>query len=211
MLSRVFELFAQVESPLVKSQGGLGLGLRLVASLVEMHGGRVEARSGGPGQGSEFIVHLPMAPADQSSEHLPQSPASTPQEANPQRVLIVDDHVNILETISRVLRKKGHTVATAANAQEAMERVAHFQPSVVLIDIGLPDVDGFELATRLRKQSAIKQATLIALTGFADETVRVSALDAGFDHLLVKPPNFSELEAVLAARPPVKPLQAPSA
>lgn len=203
MLPQIFELFRQAEHPLARSRGGLGLGLKLVSSLVEMHGGSVQVFSDGPGRGSEFIIRLP-AHSEPSSEDVPtaEQPNTAISPAKSQRVLIVDDCRSIADTLARLLRKKGHEVRTASDGLTALEQAADFCPSVVLADINLPGIDGFELANRLRQRPECKQATLIALTGFAHQDLLQRVREAGFDHLLLKPPNMAELDSLLTSPAP---------
>jgi CheY-like chemotaxis protein len=173
--------------------------LHLVASLIEKHGGSVDVSSDGAGTGSEFVVRVPATGQARPESHPQPAPADAGRSPTLQRVLIVDDHANILDSIARVMRKKGHEVRTASSAQGALAQIPTFKPSVVLADIGLPDLDGFELAARLRTAPTTEHATLIALTGFADDDVRSQAREAGYDHLLVKPPEFAVLDALLGS------------
>lgn len=200
VLPNVFDLFMQEENPFVHSQGGLGLGLRLVSNLVQMHGGSVQAESEGPEQGSEFIVRIPLSFDVPQAKPLPESaPAISASAPASPHVLVVDDRSNVRDALARLLQMKGYQVRSAGTADEALAESQAFEPSVVLTDIGLPGTDGFELAVRLRKQPVTEHAVLIALTGFADKDVRCRAREAGFDHLLMKPPNLTELYALLTS------------
>jgi PAS domain S-box-containing protein len=199
MLPRIFELFSQAETVTAQHQGGLGLGLKLVSALVEMHGGSVQALSDGPGTGSEFVVRLPALTQthDHAAPKAPTRQAGRP--AKSQRILIVDDQQAIVDSLAHVLRTKGHEVQTATAGETALKQVREFHPSVVLADIGLPGMDGFELATRLRAEPECCGAFLVALTGFAQEDLRRRVREAGFDQFILKPPDLSELDSLLAS------------
>jgi signal transduction histidine kinase/DNA-binding response OmpR family regulator len=196
MLPRVFEPFVQVDQSLERAQGGLGIGLTLVRSLVEMHGGTVHAHSAGLGQGSEFVVRLPvLAP---SAAALPQPVAETmPAPARPLRVLLVEDNKDSAESLATVLRLQGHEVSLVHDGPAALEAAAAFRPEVVLLDIGLPGMDGYQVAQRLRGELGFAEATLIALTGYGQEEDRRRSLEAGFDQHIVKPVDHELLEQIL--------------
>jgi len=197
ILPNIFDLFSQADHSLAHSQGGLGIGLTLVHQLVEAHGGTVTATSGGIGQGSTFTVRLPLSPVESSAVE-----SSTPTEpvlpATPKfRILVVDDYADAAESLTMLLQTKGHEVETADCGMKAIERARIFRPQVVLLDIGLPDIDGYETAKRLRALPETKGATLIALSGYAQSDDRDCA--AGFNHHLLKPLNFDELSSLLAS------------
>jgi CheY-like chemotaxis protein len=199
MLASIFDLFTQVKGSVSRSQGGLGIGLTLVRSLVEMHGGSVQAMSGGLGQGSEFIVRLPLvrqilAPAPA----LPHEQEKTTQ-GLPQRILVVDDNRDAAEMLAMQLRFKGHEVRTANDGLAALAAVRAQPPDVVLCDIGMPDMDGLEVARYLRQDLGLKQALLVALTGYGGEEDRRRSREAGFNAHLVKPVDLIDLEPLLAA------------
>jgi CheY-like chemotaxis protein len=199
LLPRIFDLFTQAEQGLARSQGGLGLGLSLVRSLVEMHGGRVEARSPGPGQGSEFIVRLPAAEAPAPSRTTaPPSPFEPPVGA-PLRILAVDDNLEMTAALGMLMRRFGHEMATANEGADALEAVSELRPDVVLLDIGLPDMDGYEVASRIRQDPALGAVVLVALTGYGMETDRLRSREAGFDHHLTKPADIRKLRQILDA------------
>jgi CheY-like chemotaxis protein len=187
LLPNVFELFEQGKRSLDRSQGGLGIGLTLVQRLVELHHGGIAAHSGGLGEGSEFVITLPcmaeVRPADQPA---PLPPAAAPQPAAC-RVLVVDDNLDAADTIALFLQIEGHVVQTAADGAQALSSAATFQPDVVVLDIGLPLVDGYEVARRLRRQPATRDALLVALTGYGQKGDQAQAMEAGFDCHLVKP------------------------
>jgi PAS domain S-box-containing protein len=199
-LPRVFDLFSQGEQAPAYSQGGLGLGigLPLVRALVELHGGRVEVRSAGLGQGSEFVVHLPVVISP------PPHPAPLPTDAatptpGPLRVLFVDDNADMCTITSKLLESYGYQVRTAHNGIRALEMAMEDQPDVVLLDIGLPEMDGYEVARQMRQNLALQNVVLVAVTGYGLESDRARAQEAGFDHHLVKPVDFDALLELLAA------------
>jgi len=204
MLSNIFEMFMQVDRSLGRSQGGLGIGLTLVRSLTEMHGGRVEARSEGAGKGSEFTVRLPLAPSMPDSRGTPE-PRSARHEVSrtPARhILVVDDNVDSAQTLGKALEVMGNEVRIAHDGMKALEAAAEFVPDVILLDIGLPAMDGYEVARRLRSMPQLKHVVLIAQTGWGQEQDRRRSEEAGFDHHLVKPVDFSALEKLLAGMKP---------
>ncbi|HEX8031004.1 MAG TPA: ATP-binding protein [Vicinamibacterales bacterium] len=193
VLPQVFDMFMQVDRSTRRSQGGLGIGLTLVKSLVSMHGGTVEARSDGPGLGSEFIVKLPLmvdakvAPATRRPiEPLPA-----------RRILIVDDSRDGGESLAILLRVLGAEVALAHSGRAALDCVDSFKPDVVLLDIGMPGMDGYEVARRIRANPANQRISLIALTGWGQEEDRRRSVAAGFDHHLVKPADIEQLRQLL--------------
>jgi signal transduction histidine kinase/ActR/RegA family two-component response regulator len=198
ILPRVFDLFTQAARSLDRSQGGLGIGLALVQRLVEMHGGTVAASST-LGQGSEFVLRLPVVPAPQ-----PQPP-SPPEKAQPTgpclRVLVVDDNVDTVTTLAMLVQESGHDVRTAYDGPAVLEAALDYRPNVVLLDIGLPGLDGFEVAKLLRRQPALQHAVLVAMTGYGRESDRQRSREAGFDHHLVKPGDFGKVLQILAAVP----------
>jgi PAS domain S-box-containing protein len=199
MLSRIFGLFAQVERREERSQGGLGIGLSLVKSLTEMHGGRAVAHSPGPGRGSEFVVYLPLGWEETPIEAPPES-APAPERAL--RVLLVDDNVDAAESLAMLLRLWGHEVTVAHDGPAAVQAAAGQCPEVALLDIGLPGMDGYELARQLRAQPALDQTVLVALTGWGQEEDRRRSQEAGFNYHLVKPVDLSALQELLAQSQP---------
>lgn len=199
MLPRLFELFARLERD--AQQEGLGIGLHLVKQIVEMHGGSVEARSGGLGRGSEFIVRLPLA--KESVQTLPAR--QTPHAASPagephstRRVLVIDDYEPNLKTMSRLLRVLGHDVATARSGPEGLQVLNAFRPEAILLDINMPGMDGFEVAKRVRQQMMF-DVKLIALTGYGQAEDIQRTKEAGFDEHLVKPVDADRLEQLLGS------------
>ena len=196
LVARVFELFAQAERSSDRSSGGLGLGLALVKSLVELHGGTVACDSAGPGRGSRFSVCLPMLDrgADAPAQCEEQLAAGQPGSL---RVMVVDDNVDAAVTLSMLLESAGHRVVVEHGALQALERARQFAPQVCLLDIGLPGIDGLELARRLRALPQTASVLLVAVTGYGQERDREQILAAGFDHHLVKPIDTGRLYALL--------------
>ncbi len=194
VLPRVFDLFAQSQRALDRAQGGLGIGLTIVRRLVELHGGRVAATSAGPGQGSEFTVHLPTLDAG-TCNHAVQANADT----RSRRILIVDDNVDAADMLSVVLALDGHIVKTAGDGPRALQLAYAFRPDVVLLDLGLPGMSGFEVAKALRASDTLGQITLIAVTGSGQDEDRRRTHAAGFDHHLIKPVELETLAAVIEA------------
>lgn len=178
-------LFMQAEQSLDRSQGGLGIGLAIVQTIVTLHQGRVEARST-PGQGSEFIVVLPVLSSQDAAA------------ARPLRVLVVDDNVDAAQSIALLLRTMGHDLCLAYDGKSALIMVQELAPDVVLLDIGLPILDGFQVAKRVREWPALKNAVLVALTGYGQDSDRQRTRDAGFHHHLVKPVDIAKIESILA-------------
>ncbi len=198
MLGKVFDLFTQVDHSLDRAQGGLGVGLTLVRSLVEMHGGTVEAYSDGPGQGSEFVVRLP-ALAGSTAAPAGEESAGGEWVGAPCRVLVVDDNQDAADSLAMLLRLDGHEVHTAHDGPSALEVAREFLPRVVLLDLGLPGLDGYQVARRLREGPDTRDVFLVAVSGYGQDEDRQRSRQAGFDHHLVKPINFSELRQLLPA------------
>ncbi|MGZ5076083.1 MAG: PAS domain S-box protein [Methylobacter sp.] len=196
ILPRIFDLFSQADHSLIYSQGGLGIGLTLVRQLVEIHGGTVTAASGGTGQGSTFTVRLPALPVSISSTETESSELILP--APKLRILVVDDYIDAAESLMMLLQAKGHDVEIADCGMKALEKAHTFRPQVVVLDIGLPDLDGYEIAKRLRTIPETRDATLIALSGHG-QTENNRSQSAGFNHYLLKPLNFDQLSALLAS------------
>jgi two-component system, chemotaxis family, CheB/CheR fusion protein len=194
-LSNVFDMFMRATRSIDQRYGGLGLGLTIVRRLTELHGGRVEARSEGPGKGSEFVVRFPLTSGDAESAK-GVAPRVSAKAGNKYRILVVDDNVDNLEATAMSLRIAHHEVSVAENAAKALEVIAKFKPDVALIDIGLPDVDGYELAKRLRA-SASDGIRLIALSGYGHAEARERAQAAGFDEYLVKPAGIEQIQEAL--------------
>jgi PAS domain S-box-containing protein len=197
-LPRIFEMFAQVDTAFDRSQGGLGIGLSLVKGLVEMHGGGVQAHSDGPGMGSQFVVCLPTAGAQPSRVGDPAKDDGETCGVSKCRILVVDDNRLSSDSTAMLLRIMGHDLAIARDGIQGMECARAFRPDVILLDIGLPQLNGYETARRIREQPWGKDIFLIAVTGFGQEEDRRRSLEAGFDYHMVKPVNFVELEKKLS-------------
>ena len=198
-LPRVFDMFTQVGPPELRAPSSLGIGLRLVKGLVEMHGGRIEARSDGVGRGSVFVVRLPVGKGP-GAERREASPPS--QGANPsRRILIVDDNADAAASIAVLLSFDGHHTRVAADGRAALEAIAAETPDIVFLDIGMPGMDGYEVARRIRRQSHLARVKLVALTGWGQAADRKQAREAGFDRHLTKPVEPAALQAVIAGIP----------
>ncbi len=194
MLGRLFEPFSQADDSLHRGLGGLGLGLALVKGLVEMHGGRVEARSEGRGRGTEITLTLPLLT---EAEATPASPEAAPAPPRPLRLLVVEDNLDAAETLKTLLEMNGHEVAIAHDGHEGIAVARSYRPDVVLCDIGLPGLNGYEVARGIRTDPSASPA-LIALTGYTRSEDQRNSLEAGFDAHLGKPVVIAELEKVLA-------------
>ena len=207
MLSGIFDLFAQVDHSLDHSQGGLGLGLTLVRSLVEMHGGSVQALSEGLNRGSEFVVRLPILDLAQVQSEVPKAVPDAikvrqERSSGPTlRVLVVDDNVSSAQSLAMVLKLDGHEVQVTHDGEGAIEAVRRFRPEVVLMDIGLPGMDGYDVARRLRQDGELSAGIVLlaAVTGYAEDEAKRRSREAGFDHHLVKPVDPDAVLALLAS------------
>jgi two-component system CheB/CheR fusion protein len=219
LISRLFEPFSQGSMGLARSNAGLGLGLALVKSLVGLHDGTVEARSEGPGRGSEFLVQLPLATARAASPVAspapsptaspvpscapasaasPAGPVHAPGVAQPWRVLVIDDYVDAALGLRMLLRLDGHTVELAADGVEGVEKARAFRPHLVFCDLGLPILNGYEVAERLRAEQGDSRLLLVALTGYTSEVDRTRCIEAGFDRHFSKPLNPDLLVEIFA-------------
>jgi PAS domain S-box-containing protein len=196
LLPRVFDLFTQADRTLDRAQGGLGIGLTLVKSLMEMHGGSAAAYSDGLGRGSMFTIEMPTSdrPLTAQSE-LPVQVDAPPASL---RVLVVDDNMDTADTLSLLLRLRGYETQTANDGLKALDAALAFLPDVILLDIGLPGADGYQVAQRVRQLPGLQNVVLVAMTGYGQESDRVRSQDAGFDHHMVKPADLDKLQQLLA-------------
>ncbi len=197
MRARLFEPFIQAPQTLDRSRGGLGLGLAMVKGLVELHEGTVDVTSGGPGRGCEFTVRLPLAAAAQAKA----SPAPPAPTRAGRRVLLIDDTVDAADALRDLLTLYGHDVRVAYDGPSGIARVHDFHPEIVFCDIGLPGMDGYEVARAMRADDALRGTYLVALSGYARAEDRERSARAGFDWHLAKPPSTEELQRVVAERP----------
>jgi PAS domain S-box-containing protein len=198
-LPHVFELFNQVPGALDRSDGGLGIGLAVVGHLVQLHGGTVQAFSDGLKRGSEFIVRLPLpAAARKTRDELRGARRILSTESAPRRILIADDNRGLLHAMAHVLRRRGHEVSVACDGPAALASARTFRPEAVFLDIELPNMSGYEVARRLRKQSGFKSVLLVAATGHPEESIRPLMQDAGFDAYLAKPYGVDELLSLVS-------------
>jgi CheY-like chemotaxis protein len=202
LLPRIFEMFVQAGESPERSQGGLGIGLSLVRTLVEMHGGTVQVRSEGRGKGTEFIVRLPTLPTaprariEPERGDRPHPVAMLPRN----RILVVDDNVDAANSLARLLtRAYGQEVRVAHDGPGALAAAGEFHPEVILLDIGMPGMDGYEVARRFRRRPETDRTLLVALTGWGQASDRQRSREAGFDHHLVKPVDPQDLRRLLAA------------
>jgi signal transduction histidine kinase len=201
LLPDLFQLFRRADDSIARSEGGLGIGLALARGLVEMHGGRIEAFSEGPGKGSEFTIRLPRSTAEIAPEP-PRQPSPVEharRDGKQLRVLVVDDSVDSAESMAIILEMSGHDVRKAHNGPDALRAASDYRPDVVLMDIGMPGMSGHEVAQKMRETSATRDVVLIAMTGYGRQVDREQSRAAGFDHHLVKPLDFEKLNEVLTA------------
>ena len=203
-MPKIFDMFAQLDNSLERMQSGLGIGLTLVRNLVELHGGTVEARSPGPGQGSDFIIRLPIVEGQEPVGEGPPPP-SLPIEVEPMRILVVDDNRDAANTMSQLLRLEGHEVHTAYDGLEAVELAPRLKPDVIFMDIAMPRLSGYDAARRLRRDPLTRDLALIAVTGYGQEHDRRKAWAAGFDEHLIKPATRDAIARVLAVIPRLPP------
>jgi PAS domain S-box-containing protein len=197
-LDRIFEIFTQIDRTLERAQGGLGIGLMLVKRLVELHGGTVTARSEGLGRGTEFVVRLPVIV--DMPEAISSQPTPEPTNASPRRVLVVDDNEDAASSLATLLNMTGNETEIAHDGLEAVQAAERFRPDLILLDIGLPKLNGFDVCQRIREQPWGKEMVMVALTGWGQEDDRRRSKQAGFDYHMVKPVDYAALMKLLAAR-----------
>jgi len=202
MLARLFQPFVQADATLDRSKGGLGLGLALVKGLVELHSGTISAHSPGLGQGAEFVLRLPLALEEGEAD----APARchTPVPGGRRRVLIIEDNIDAAESLREAIEFSEHEVEVAYNGPSGIAKARARNPEVVFCDIGLPGMDGFDVARAFRADNALKGAYLVALSGYAQPEDVLRASEAGFDEHLAKPPSLKRLEQTLAHVPAVQ-------
>ncbi len=198
MLGRVFELFTQVDASLDRSRGGLGVGLTLVRTIVEMHRGTVAAFSPGANQGSEFVVTLPLARTMERAADTPPRDRKEMNESSRRRILVVDDNADAAKSLAMLLRLRGHDTQVYFDGLSALEHAAAFRPDLILLDIGLPGMDGYEVARCIRRCDILKHTPLAAVTGYGRPEDHRRSQEAGFDHHLVKPIEIRQLDELLA-------------
>jgi signal transduction histidine kinase/ActR/RegA family two-component response regulator len=199
MLSRIFDLFTQVDRSLDRAQGGLGIGLTLVHRLIELHGGSVRASSAGPGQGSEFVVRLPLLRDGPVVAAPTNGQCKEARDAAPARILVVDDNMDAADSLATLLRMAEHEVQTAYDGPSALEAARAFTPDFMLIDIGLPGMTGYEVAQRVRAGLDLTDVHLVAITGYGQDDDRRRSREAGFHHHLTKPVDPEELLRLLTS------------
>ncbi|WP_435011628.1 ATP-binding protein [Tundrisphaera lichenicola] len=197
-LPQMFDLFTQGDRSLARSEGGLGIGLTVVKRLVELHGGSVEAKSEGPGKGSEFTIRLPKVARPVASVSRGGLPTSARR--NSARILVVDDNVDTARGMERLLKLLGHELAVAHSGPSGIELARKLRPEFVLLDIGLPGMDGYEVASHLRREECGKDAVIIAVSGYGQDEDRRRSKEAGFDHHLIKPLDHDALISLISAR-----------
>ena len=195
LLPRIFDLFVQADHSLARAGGGMGMGLTLVKRLVEMHGGTVSVHSGGSGKGSEFVLRLPTAAAAQPD--VQAAAALQPEGKGARRILVVDDNVDAAESMALILKMSGYETQCAYDGPSALDAAQYYQPDVVVLDIGLPGMTGYEVAQKLREQPRFDKTPIIAVTGYGQEEDRRRSRQAGFDHHLTKPVSPEVLQSFL--------------
>ena len=197
-------MFVQVDRAATRSQGGLGIGLTLVKNLVEMHNGTVEARSEGLGSSSEFVVRLPVIAPALEREQGPKtgSRAGLPSSPSGNRLLVVDDNQDAASSLAMLLRLEGHEVRVAFSGMAALEMTKAYSPDAIFLDIGMPGMDGYDVARRMRQQDGLENVVLVALTGWGQQEDRRRTAEAGFNYHLVKPPEPEAVDRLLGELKP---------
>jgi CheY-like chemotaxis protein len=203
MIGRVFDMFTQVDAARDRSQGGLGIGLNLSQRLVDMHGGTIAAKSEGAGHGSTFTIELPLAPAATRAK-LPLASETAHAHSTPLRILVVDDNIDAADSMAMLLQFGGHETRIANDGVQAVSTAEAFRPDVILLDIGLPRMNGHEAAAEIRRQPWAEHTALIAMSGWGQDADRQRSREAGFDHHLVKPVDHNVLKHLLAAVEPAQ-------
>jgi CheY-like chemotaxis protein len=200
MLPRIFDMFMQADRSIDRSHGGLGVGLTVARRLVELHGGSISASSDGHGKGSTFTVRIPLSAAQpQTSEDLSARGAESPVSSSPLRILVADDNRDAAESLAALLRMVGHEVRIAYDGVEAVGVASKYRPDAVVLDIGMPKMNGYDVATKLRAEATGKDMTIIVVSGWEQEADKQRSRESGIDHHLVKPLEPSSLLRVLAS------------
>jgi len=202
VLPKIFEMFAQADRSLERTHAGLGVGLTLARRLIELHGGRIEARSEGLGKGSRFTVTLPLAQPVIEAAARPAAAAATASNGDSHRILLVDDNEDFTASLAALLRAMGHEVRVASNGADGLKLAAEYGPAYAFLDIGMPGMNGYDLAQALRKLPGGRALVLTAVTGWGQEKDRERARDSGFDHHLTKPVEVDSIRAILEATEP---------
>lgn len=201
VMARVFDPFVQASTAMDRAQGGLGLGLALVKGIIELHGGSVEVRSEGPSRGAEFAIRLPVTPVQPASEPVSPPIASVPSRRGTRRVLVIEDNRDAADTLREVMLSAGHEVEVAYDGREGIEKARSYHPDVVLCDIGLPIVNGYEVAQVLRADPSLSSTYLVALTGYALQEDTRRAFSAGFNRHLAKPSAIEQIQEIVSLAP----------
>jgi CheY-like chemotaxis protein len=196
-LSRIFEMLSQITPPIERAAEGLGIGLALARGLLELHGGAIQASSGGHGKGAEFIIRLPLAPAEEPIVASPMAREDTACAGNRQKVLVVDDNLDAAASLSQLVKLFGHEVREAHDGVEAIRSADVFRPDVVLLDLGLPKLNGYDAAREIRRRAGKRALRIIAVTGWGQHADRRHSAEAGFDVHLTKPVDATQLRATL--------------
>jgi CheY-like chemotaxis protein len=199
MREEIFEMFAQADRSLERSTMGLGVGLSLARRLVELHGGTISVSSAGPGKGAEFVVRIPLAGERQTAARDDRSPLARASSARPHRILLADDNLDFASSFATLLRRMGNEVRVEHDGPAALAAAGEFRPEIAFLDIGLPKLNGFDLARRLRGLSATAGSKLVAVTGWGQPSDRQLASEAGFDDYMVKPVEIERIQAILRA------------
>ena len=199
-IGTIFELFAQAENAIGRAQGGMGIGLALVRSLLELHGGKIDAKSDGVGHGSEFVIHFPMAKREHAALGRPTQPRVS-SDGQPRRIVVVEDNSDVRDLLRLKLKRLGHEVHAVGDGLAGVDTIVGNRPDLALVDIGLPGIDGYEVATRVR-QSVGNDVVLVAVSGFGQPEDKRKAYDAGFDEHITKPADVTDIENLLSRLPP---------
>ena len=195
-IPRIFSLFEQSHTVAGQLASGLGIGLSLARQFAEMHGGSVQAYSAGPGRGSRFVVTLP-ASVEATPAAAPQAPAASADARGALQVLVVDDNVDAADALQTLFQLEGHRADVAYDGQQALQAISHSWPQLIVMDLGMPGMDGYETARQIRQLAHGRPALMIALTGWGQGDARQRTLEAGFDHHLTKPVDFEAIDALL--------------